>query len=95
VRLDILTTRMRLDPAGRRRVLLGTLRFLLGMLASPFFLFFAWYYLGSELSGLGAGLRRRQSSGRSSGSSRRTRPSPSVGDCHRLGCARSRGGSAM
>jgi len=34
---------------------------LLGMLASPFFLFFAWYYLGSELSGLGAGLRSRQS----------------------------------
>jgi tetratricopeptide (TPR) repeat protein len=39
----------------------GPLRFLLGMLASPFFLFFAWYYLGSELSGLGAGLRSRQS----------------------------------
>ncbi len=38
----------------------GPLRFLLGMLASPFFLFFAWYYLGSELSGLGAGLRSRQ-----------------------------------
>ena len=37
------------------------LQFLLGMLASPFFLFFAWYYLGSELSGLGAGLRSRQS----------------------------------
>jgi tetratricopeptide (TPR) repeat protein len=39
----------------------GPLRFLLGMLASPFFLFFAWYYLSSELSGLGAGLRSRQS----------------------------------
>ena len=39
----------------------GPLRFLLGMLASPFFLFFAWYFLGSELSGLGAGLRSRQS----------------------------------
>jgi tetratricopeptide (TPR) repeat protein len=39
----------------------GPLRSLLGMLASPFFLFFAWYYLGSELSGLGAGLRSRQS----------------------------------
>jgi tetratricopeptide (TPR) repeat protein len=37
------------------------LQFLLGMLASPFFLFFAWYYLGSELSGLGAGFRSRQS----------------------------------
>jgi tetratricopeptide (TPR) repeat protein len=39
----------------------GPLSHLLGMLASPFFLFFAWYYLGSELSGLGAGLRSRQS----------------------------------
>jgi tetratricopeptide (TPR) repeat protein len=39
----------------------GPLQFLLGMLASPFFLFFVWYYLGSELSGLGAGLRRGQS----------------------------------
>jgi len=38
----------------------GPLQFLLGMLASPFFLFFAWYYLGGELSGLGAGLRSRQ-----------------------------------
>jgi len=28
--------------------------------ASPFFLFFAWYYLGSELSHLGDGLRARQ-----------------------------------
>ena len=39
----------------------GPLQFLLGMLASPFFLFFAWYYLGGELSGLGQGLRSRQS----------------------------------
>jgi len=38
----------------------GPLRYLLGMVASPFFLFFAWYYLGGELSGLGAGLRSRQ-----------------------------------
>ena len=38
----------------------GPLRFLLGMLASPFFLFFAWYYLGGELSRLGDGLRSRQ-----------------------------------
>ena len=30
------------------------------MLASPLFLFFAWYYLGGELSGLGAGMRSRQ-----------------------------------
>jgi tetratricopeptide (TPR) repeat protein len=34
---------------------------LLSMVASPFFLFFAWYYLGSEFSGLGAGWRRGQS----------------------------------
>ena len=39
----------------------GLLRPLLGMLASPFFLFYAWYFLGGELSGLGAGLRSRQS----------------------------------
>src|SRR5205823_4195757 len=38
----------------------GPLRFLLGMVASPFFLFFAWYYLGGELSRLGDGLRSRQ-----------------------------------
>jgi tetratricopeptide (TPR) repeat protein len=38
----------------------GLLRPLLGMLASPFFLFYAWYFLGGELSGLGAGLRSRQ-----------------------------------
>jgi tetratricopeptide (TPR) repeat protein len=36
------------------------LRFLLGWLASPFFLFYAWYYLGGELGNLGAGLRSRQ-----------------------------------
>ncbi len=39
----------------------GPLRGILGMLASPFFLFYAWYYLGGELSGLGAGMRSRQS----------------------------------
>jgi tetratricopeptide (TPR) repeat protein len=38
----------------------GPLRFLLGWLASPFFLLFAYYYLGSEIGNLGAGLRRRQ-----------------------------------
>jgi tetratricopeptide (TPR) repeat protein len=38
----------------------GPLRGILGMLASPFFLFYAWYYLGGELSGLGAGMRSRQ-----------------------------------
>src|SRR5271157_1847312 len=36
------------------------LRFLLGWLASPFFLFYAWYFLGGELGNLGAGLRNRQ-----------------------------------
>lgn len=29
-------------------------------LASPFFLFYAWYFLGGEFSGLGAGMRQRQ-----------------------------------
>jgi Flp pilus assembly protein TadD len=37
------------------------LRFLLGYLASPFFLFYAWYFLGGEFSSLGAGMRNRQS----------------------------------
>jgi tetratricopeptide (TPR) repeat protein len=32
----------------------------MGLLASPFFLFFAWYYLGSEMSRLGEGLRSHQ-----------------------------------
>jgi tetratricopeptide (TPR) repeat protein len=36
------------------------LGFLLGWLASPFFLFFVYYYLGSEIAGLGSGLRSRQ-----------------------------------
>jgi tetratricopeptide (TPR) repeat protein len=48
-------------PLAAAAVVWGPLQFLLGMLASPFFLLFAWYYLGSELSGLGAGLRSRQS----------------------------------
>ena len=39
----------------------GPIRMVLGFLASPFFLFFLWYYLGSEVSGLGDTLRRRQS----------------------------------
>jgi tetratricopeptide (TPR) repeat protein len=38
----------------------GPLRFLLGWLASPFFLFYAYYYLGGEIGNLGAGLRSRQ-----------------------------------
>jgi tetratricopeptide (TPR) repeat protein len=36
------------------------LRFLMGWLASPFFLFYAWYFLSSEFSSLGAGMRNRQ-----------------------------------
>jgi len=36
------------------------LRLVLGWLASPFFLFFAYYYLGGEIGNLGAGLRRGQ-----------------------------------
>jgi len=38
----------------------GPLRFVLGWLASPFFLFFAYYYLGGEIGKLGGGLRSRQ-----------------------------------
>ncbi|HUE02063.1 MAG TPA: tetratricopeptide repeat protein [Bryobacteraceae bacterium] len=38
----------------------GPLRFVLGWLASPFFLFFAYYYLASEVGNLGAGLRSGQ-----------------------------------
>ncbi|HLK48978.1 MAG TPA: tetratricopeptide repeat protein [Bryobacteraceae bacterium] len=38
----------------------GPLRFLLGWIASPFFLFFAYYYLASEFRSLGGGLRSRQ-----------------------------------
>jgi tetratricopeptide (TPR) repeat protein len=38
----------------------GPIRMVLAWVASPFFLFFAWYYLGGEFAGLGAGLRERQ-----------------------------------
>jgi tetratricopeptide (TPR) repeat protein len=38
----------------------GPLRFVFRLLASPFFLFYAIYYLGAEFSNLGAGLRSRQ-----------------------------------
>jgi len=38
----------------------GPLRYLLGWLASPFFLFYAFYFLGGEIGNLGAGLRSRQ-----------------------------------
>jgi tetratricopeptide (TPR) repeat protein len=36
------------------------LRFLLGWLASPFFLFYAFYFLRGEFTNVGAGFRRRQ-----------------------------------
>ena len=39
----------------------GPIRYLLGWLASPFLLLYAWYFLGGELSSLGSGLRNRQS----------------------------------
>jgi tetratricopeptide (TPR) repeat protein len=40
--------------------LLGPLHLLSGWLASPLFLLFVFYYLGNQISGLGAGLRSRQ-----------------------------------
>jgi len=36
------------------------LRFLMGWLASPFFLFYAWYFLSGDFSNLGAVMRNRQ-----------------------------------
>jgi len=36
------------------------LHFLMGWLASPFFLFYAWYFLGGEFSNLGAVMHNRQ-----------------------------------
>jgi tetratricopeptide (TPR) repeat protein len=47
-------------PVVAASFLWGPLHFLWGWLASPFFLFFAYYYLGSEIGNLGAGLRRGQ-----------------------------------
>jgi tetratricopeptide (TPR) repeat protein len=41
-------------------LLWGPLFYVLRWLASPFFLFFAWYYLGGEIGSLGEGWRRRQ-----------------------------------
>jgi tetratricopeptide (TPR) repeat protein len=38
----------------------GPLSFVLGWLASPFFLLFAWFYLGAEVAKLGSGMRDRQ-----------------------------------
>lgn len=47
-------------PLVAAAVLWGPLRYLLGWLASPFFLFYAYYFLGGELRNLGGGLRSRQ-----------------------------------
>jgi tetratricopeptide (TPR) repeat protein len=47
-------------PLAIAVILWGPLRYLLGWIASPFFLFFAYYYLGGELRNLGGGLRSRQ-----------------------------------
>jgi tetratricopeptide (TPR) repeat protein len=47
-------------PLAGAVVFWGPLRFVLGWLASPFFLFYALYYLGGEFRNMGAGLRRRQ-----------------------------------
>lgn len=47
-------------PLAAAAFLWGPLRFLLGWLASPFFLFYAYYYLGGEIGKLGEGLRSRQ-----------------------------------
>lgn len=47
-------------PLVAAAILWGPLRFLFGWIASPFFLFYLYYYLGGELRGLGDGLRARQ-----------------------------------
>jgi len=47
-------------PVVAASFLWGPFRFLLGWLASPFFLFYAYYYLGGEIGNLGAGLRSGQ-----------------------------------
>jgi tetratricopeptide (TPR) repeat protein len=47
-------------PLAAAVVFWGPLQFILGWLASPFFLFYAFYYLGGEFRNLGVGLRRSQ-----------------------------------
>ncbi len=47
-------------PLGAAAFLWGPLRYVLGWIASPFFLFYAIYFLGGELRNLGGGLRSRQ-----------------------------------
>jgi len=47
-------------PLAASVVFWAPLRFMLSWLASPFFLFYAFYFLGGELTNMGSGLRRRQ-----------------------------------
>jgi tetratricopeptide (TPR) repeat protein len=47
-------------PLAGAVLLWAPLRFLMGWIASPFFLFYAWYFLGGEFANLGAGMRHRQ-----------------------------------
>jgi len=47
-------------PMVAAAFLWGPLRFLLGWIASPFFLFFAYFFLRGEFGNVGAGLRSRQ-----------------------------------
>lgn len=47
-------------PVAVAMVFWGPIRFLFGWLASPFFLFYAFYYLRGEFANVGAGLRSRQ-----------------------------------
>jgi tetratricopeptide (TPR) repeat protein len=54
------TTVLSWVPLVALAFLWGPIHMILMWLASPFFLFYAWYYLGGEVTGLGAGLRSRQ-----------------------------------
>jgi len=47
-------------PLVAAAFLWGPLRYILGWIASPFFLFYAIYFLGGEFRNLGGGLRSRQ-----------------------------------
>jgi tetratricopeptide (TPR) repeat protein len=47
-------------PLAASVFLWAPLRYLMGWIASPFFLFYAWYFLSGEFSSLGAGMRNRQ-----------------------------------
>jgi tetratricopeptide (TPR) repeat protein len=48
-------------PLVAAAIFWAPLQYVLGWLASPFFLFYAYYYLGGELTNLGSGFRQRQS----------------------------------